>query len=109
MPDDTEMSSEDLKAMEERLERQKREQLVEVERLQQERDNFLSPNSRQSSRPVPVSEGNGDGGRTFVNYKVIQPPTLDECSSYDKFIKKLELWELSAELPIKKMASLVIA
>ena len=109
MPEDTEVSSDDLKAMEERLEKQRREQLAEAERLQRERENLLSLSNRQSSQHQPVSENHGDGGRTFVNYKVIQPPTLDECSSYDMFKKKLELWELSAELPVKKMASLVIA
>ena len=109
MPEETGVTSDDLTAMKERLEKQRREQLAEAERIQQERDNLLSLSSRQTSHPARTSDSHGDGGRTFVNFKVIQPPTLDECSSYDMFKKKLELWELSSELPGKEMASLVIA
>ena len=71
MPDDPGVTSGDLTAMQERLERQRREQLAEAERLQQERENLLSLSSRQTSLPAPTSGSHGDGGRTFVNYKVI--------------------------------------
>ena len=98
-----------LKALQEKLEKQREEQRTEAERLQQEREDLQRLSSRQSSQAAPSSESLGDGGRTFVNFKITQPPTLEECSCYDMYKKKLQLWELSSELPVKKMASLVIA
>ena len=106
---ESENGSDLLTALQEKLEKQREEQRAEAERLQQEREDLQRLSSRQSSQAAPTSDSLGDGGRTFVNFKITQPPTLDECSCYDMYKKKLQLWELSSELPAKKMASLVIA
>ena len=55
MASDTEGSSKDLKALEERLETQRKDQLAEEKRLQQKRENLLILSSWHTSRTEQVS------------------------------------------------------
>ena len=103
---ESENGSDLLTALQEKLEKQREEQRAEAERLQQEREDLQRLSSRQSSQATPTSDSLGDGGRTFVNFKITQPSTLDECSCYNMYKKNFQLWALSSELPTKKMASL---
>jgi len=46
--------------------------------------------------------------RMMMDQKIQKPPNLEECSSYDMFRKKLQLWELNMKIPDAQKGSLII-
>ena len=81
------------------MEAKKRAQDAESKRIQQQKKCLTSQSqpNRQTSQPIPSSEAQAEGEseRTVIDYKITQPPALDECSTYDVYRKKLKLWKVS--------------
>ena len=46
--------------------------------------------------------------RMMMDQRIQKPPNLEECSSYDMFRKKLQLWELNMKIPDAQKGSLII-
>ena len=46
--------------------------------------------------------------RTMVSERILPPPNLEECSTYDMYKKKLKLWELEMDISKRKKAAMLI-
>ena len=105
----------ELQTLQEDVQRQLREQeamwMCRTIRQQQEeikRINSPMASQRQRSQPNLSSEDRGGKRRSIINLKVSEPPTLDECSCFDMYKKKLRLWEMTSDIPVHKMGALNI-
>ena len=85
------------------LELREQQKLREEEAQRQELRRLLAERSVDNSQAVGISNA-----RLMVDQRVQKPPNLEECSSYDMFRKKLELWELNTTLSDAQKGNLVI-
>ena len=92
------MSQEDVEKEIRELEKQ--EQIEKLRRLRARQVGFST-----------LGEGSSQGTeltRTMVSARILPPPELDDCSTYDMYKKKLQLWEFGVDLPKKKKAAMII-
>ena len=76
--------------------REENEQREELRRL-------VAGTSAEDNRTVVHPEM-----RMMMDQRIQKPPNLEECSSYDMFRKKLQLWELNMKIPDAQKGSLII-
>ena len=50
----------------------------------------------------------GSSTRVMADHRIKKPPNLEECSSYDMFRKKLELWEVNTNLSDAQKGNFII-
>ena len=91
-----------------RQRKQEEERNVDKRRTQSGQRGYSSQSQGQNGQIEPNGKGNGEGGGFMVVYKIAQPPAFDDCLSYEDYKKRLELWESSADPPMKRMTSRVI-
>ena len=98
MPDPASPSSMTAEALEKEIQELERKQRVEeLRRLRAGNNESRKGGSRGSERT-----------RTMVSELVLPPPNLEECSSYNVYKDKLQLWELGVDISKKKKARLII-
>ena len=101
MPDPTSPSSMTSEDVEKEIQELKRiEQMEELRRLRARAGTI----DRTSTS---VGQGS-EGTRTMVSERILPPPNLEECSTYDMYKKKLQLWELGMDISKKKKAAMLI-
>ena len=64
-----------------------------------------SQRSEQESQPDPEVEHHGGRRRSVLSLKASEPPALDDCSCYYHYKKRMQLWEMTAEIPLNKRAA----
>ena len=86
------------------MELKEREREKEEENQRNELRNLI-----RSGRSVNNSRSVGDPStRMIVDQRVKKPPNLEECSSYDIFRKKLDLWERNINISDAQKVNLII-
>ena len=86
------------------MELKEREREKEEENQRNELRNLI-----RSGRSVNNSRSVGDPStRMIVDQRVQKPPNLEECSSYDIFRKKLDLWERNINISDAQKGNLII-
>ena len=101
MPDPTSPSSMTSEDVEKEIQELKRiEQMEELRRLRARAGTI----DRTSTS---VGQGS-EGTRTMVSERILPPPNLEECSTYDMYKKRLQLWELGMDISKKKKAAMLI-
>jgi hypothetical protein len=103
MPEDptspSSMTADDVEKEIQELKR--REQIEELRRLRARAGN-TEQDPREGGSQVSEST------RTLVSARILPPPNLEECSTYDMYKKKLQLWELGTDIFKKKKAAMLI-
>ena len=86
------------------IELKEREREKEEENQRNELRNLI-----RSKRSVNNRITVGDSStKMFIDQKVQKPPNLEECSSYDIFRKKLDLWERNINISNAQKGILII-
>ena len=86
------------------IELKEREKEREEENQRNELRNLIRSGRSVNNR---ITVG-GSSTKMLVDQKVQKPPNLEECSSYDIFRKKLDLWERNVNISNAQKGNLII-